>query len=132
MICFFMGKNAYSDYMKSPEWSERKKKYFLNHERKCRACYSKSYIEVHHKTYARLGQERDQDLVALCRRCHRSLHAEQKRTGENLWKNTESFIKKKRLRIKKSQTVKTQPSYRRSKNDKNKTSNIRRGRKMAK
>src|SRR4051812_47555513 len=27
-------------------------------------------LEVHHKTYERLGHERDEDLVALCWNCH--------------------------------------------------------------
>lgn len=28
------------------------------------------YLEVHHKTYERLGHERDEDLAALCWGCH--------------------------------------------------------------
>lgn len=27
-------------------------------------------LEIHHKTYERIGQERDEDLVALCWSCH--------------------------------------------------------------
>lgn len=27
-------------------------------------------IEVHHRTYERLGEERPEDLTALCRSCH--------------------------------------------------------------
>lgn len=112
--------------MQSAEWAERKKRYFFNHERKCRACGSCSSIELHHKTYARMGEERDQDLVALCRRCHKALHAEQKRTKENLWKATESFIRKKKTRIKNSQTTRRRPIHRKSKNDRNKKSSVKR------
>jgi hypothetical protein len=31
-------------------------------------------LEVHHKTYERLGDERDEDLEVLCARCHEQHH----------------------------------------------------------
>lgn len=41
---------------------------------RCRICNGDgkgSAIEVHHRTYARLGNERPGDLTALCCSCHR-------------------------------------------------------------
>ena len=43
---------------------------------RCRVCNANGEgeggsIEVHHRTYARLGHEQPGDLTALCRTCHR-------------------------------------------------------------
>lgn len=40
---------------------------------RCRLCNASAddvQLEVHHRTYERLGCERPDDLVALCRDCH--------------------------------------------------------------
>ena len=41
---------------------------------RCRLCNgdgTDSALEVHHRTYANLGNEQPNDLTTLCRRCHR-------------------------------------------------------------
>ena len=40
----------------------------------CGAPWALRRSDVHHRSYARLGSERDADLVPLCRPCHRRLH----------------------------------------------------------
>lgn len=40
----------------------------------CERCGSKRGLEVHHKTYERLGREWDQDLEVLCDDCHIGEH----------------------------------------------------------
>jgi 5-methylcytosine-specific restriction endonuclease McrA len=115
-----MPRSAYTEYMQSPEWRSRRSLYFETHERRCKACGDAGSIQLHHKTYARLGEERDQDLVALCRRCHLNLHREQKKSGVNLWKATEDFIRKKKGRLKKVKTNRRQPIHTsKRKNNKN-------------
>jgi hypothetical protein len=37
---------------------------------KCRLCSGEQPLEVHHRDYDNLGDERDGDLVALCGDCH--------------------------------------------------------------
>ena len=91
---------TYRDYITSDLWRIRKRRYFETHERKCRACGSRKRIHLHHKTYRRLGEERDADLVPLCHSCHTTLHIRQKNTGQNLWRLTEEFIKIKNVDIK--------------------------------
>jgi hypothetical protein len=88
----------YAAYMKSKEWAIRRNRYFDSHKKQCRACGSSKLIQLHHKTYARLGAERDQDLVALCSKCHRSLHLFHRKGDISLWRATEVFIRKKRSR----------------------------------
>ena len=39
-----------------------------------RRCPQTRGLEVHHRNYERLGRERPEDLVVLCRRCHKLEH----------------------------------------------------------
>lgn len=41
---------------------------------RCERCGAKRDLQVHHKTYERLGVERDQDLEVVCADCHRQHH----------------------------------------------------------
>ncbi len=38
--------------------------------RLCNAAQTEAQIEVHHRTYARLGCERVEDLTTVCKPCH--------------------------------------------------------------
>jgi 5-methylcytosine-specific restriction endonuclease McrA len=112
-------RKRYQEYMQSDKWKHRRSKYFETHERKCRACSSTARIQLHHKTYVRLEKERDQDLVALCWRCHNSLHKIQRKTRQNLWSVTEDFIRKKRQKIKNIKTTRRPTAYNKKRRRKN-------------
>lgn len=62
---------AYTDRISSPEWFQLCSRLKRERGHKCDRC-GKHYpfLEVHHLTYARLGQERDDDLEVLCHDCH--------------------------------------------------------------
>lgn len=64
----------YTEYMKSPEWKARKKKALARQVDGCAICCSTKKLQVHHRTYKRLGHELETDLVVLCGRCHRTFH----------------------------------------------------------
>jgi len=64
----------YKNYIKSKWWNERKRLYYEKYKQKCAACGSRRNIGLHHISYKNLGYERDEDLVALCWRCHGSYH----------------------------------------------------------
>lgn len=65
----------YRDYLNSPEWSDRKDRHYKKHKNtRCRACGSVEHLDVHHKTYKRLGNESKTDLITMCRSCHSFLH----------------------------------------------------------
>ena len=40
----------------------------------CQECGSDGPLEVHHLNYARVGHERDEDLIVLCDECHARRH----------------------------------------------------------
>jgi len=72
-------------------WEEQRKRYqeYLTHplspwhklraqvnarDKVCRVCAKSGMMDVHHLTYARIGQEPLDDLILLCRDCHAKMH----------------------------------------------------------
>lgn len=63
----------YQAYINSPEWRTRARA-AKEQAGECALCTSATALEVHHRTYVRLGHEHPKDLVVLCSRCHRRHH----------------------------------------------------------
>ena len=78
---------SYHDYINSPYWKERSKK-LKRKEGKCCICGSTKKLNIHHKHYRTLGEEKEEDLMVCCDGCHKDIHkkmAEEKRSkGINL------------------------------------------------
>lgn len=75
----------YVAYMASPAWRERRAWQIERTGRRCQRCFiheSESPLEVHHKTYERLGNERWEDLETLCPSCHEIADAERAAAAE--------------------------------------------------
>lgn len=64
----------YREYLQSRQWRAKKKIAYDYHGRKCHDCGAERGLEVHHKTYKRLGREKMKDLEILCGACHRIRH----------------------------------------------------------
>ena len=64
----------YSEYLNSDQWKSIKAKVITRAKGKCEGCNNETSLEVHHKTYERIGMELMIDLVALCKYCHMSAH----------------------------------------------------------
>lgn len=64
----------YTSYIKSDAWRKKAKKARAKAGHRCQRCGKKGYLEVHHKTYKRLGREWFRDLEVLCARCHMAKH----------------------------------------------------------
>ena len=71
-------KTEYREYIAGEHWQKRRKE-FLDAFPNCNECDLPRWLaiiaydqdlHVHHKSYARIGKEVDDDLEALCRRCH--------------------------------------------------------------
>lgn len=66
---------VYKQYLKSQIWRNRKEEFFSNPDNNyCQACWTFKRLQIHHKTYERVGNEDNNDLVTLCSRCHRDCH----------------------------------------------------------
>jgi hypothetical protein len=68
----------YAIYIKSKYWTKRKNRYYQEHKRECIICSSSKFCDLHHLAYRHeeFGNERDEDLVCLCRNCHEDYHLE--------------------------------------------------------
>lgn len=69
----------YSEYINSDQWRAKRLQYLrwrfgYRTRWHCENCPSKEPIEVHHKTYDHLGDEKMIELIALCRSCHSIAH----------------------------------------------------------
>ena len=64
----------YQDYLKSDAWKLKAEDAKLRAGNRCQVCYSADRLEVHHRTYTRLGNEEPMDLTVLCHPCHALFH----------------------------------------------------------
>lgn len=71
---------AYRAYLRGPRWARKRAGILRRAGRICERCRQHPASQVHHLTYARLGHERDTDLQALCKKCHRIADRERKRS----------------------------------------------------
>jgi 5-methylcytosine-specific restriction endonuclease McrA len=76
-----MGKKSqeYIDYLKSPEWQEKKEQVFRERGRCCENCGNTERLFVHHITFKRLYNENTEDLCVLCYTCNKQMWADIKK-----------------------------------------------------
>jgi len=53
-------------------------------KKECYCCNEKEKLQLHHKTYKRVGNEKLNDLIWLCQKCHSESH-KIKNSGKELW-----------------------------------------------
>ena len=68
----------YLDYMNSPIWKELRDTVIERDDFRCTKCGHKENLQAHHLTYARLFDEKLEDLVTLCKLCHEEAHGVRK------------------------------------------------------
>ena len=96
----------YYEYIRSNAWQRKRRQYFASKMWKtyptgraagkhvCYVCGSDDRLDLHHRTYKRLGKERiNVDLICVCRKCHDDIHVRQK-NGLGLWRATKKSRKK--------------------------------------
>jgi len=64
----------YQEYLRTPEWIARRHEMLRRADNRCQLCNWNNRLEVHHRTYDRLGNEAPEDLTVLCRECHELFH----------------------------------------------------------
>lgn len=64
----------YSKYLLSEHWLSIRKRTLKKSGYRCQLCNKQDSLDVHHRTYERLGHENYNDTIALCRECHGKHH----------------------------------------------------------
>jgi hypothetical protein len=75
----------YESYLASDHWQQKRKQALARAHDCCQICNSPEYLNVHHRTYERLGNERPEDLTVLCRSCHQIFHASGRLVNEPIF-----------------------------------------------
>jgi 5-methylcytosine-specific restriction endonuclease McrA len=65
---------VYHRYLASADWQSVRQRIFSRSWGTCEGCLEAPATEVHHRTYAHVGDEFLFELVAICRPCHERLH----------------------------------------------------------
>lgn len=68
--------DSYTPYLSSPAWAKRRRQVLERAKGSCEGCGENPPTEVHHLTYAHVGNEFLFELVALCASCHDRIHAD--------------------------------------------------------
>lgn len=66
----------YHDYLRTHHWHTIRRAALDHYGPACVLCGETGQVDVHHRTYARRGEERLHDLTVLCRSCHDRFHTE--------------------------------------------------------
>ena len=69
---------VYESYIRDNAWKVRRQS-FIEKRKKlgnyvCEDCGNAKDLQVHHRNYRRLGNEKDIDLALKCRECHSIFH----------------------------------------------------------
>ena len=73
-------KEKYAKYLRTAKWKRKREKILErdNHTCQNKTCGSHKTLVCHHRHYRNVFNERDEDLVILCRRCHDKIHKRRK------------------------------------------------------
>lgn len=75
----------YGDYLRTPEWRERRQNAIDLAGGRCRLCNTDERLHVHHRTYERRGCEHPDDLTVLCEDCHALFHEHRELVSRREW-----------------------------------------------
>ncbi len=68
-------KLPYTEYLKTQYWGARRLFALKRAQYRCQVCNaSDKPLNVHHRSYERLGEERNTDIIVLCQPCHEMFH----------------------------------------------------------
>lgn len=87
--CLAANTMTYAEYLASGHWKSLRERFWASrlHRRCCYACGASAVpLEVHHKSYRRIGNEKLADLCLLCRGRHGETHELDRARGKGcLW-----------------------------------------------
>ena len=111
---------SYKNYLQSEHWKDVKRRFYkskLNHK-KCYVCGRQGKLQLHYRTYKRIGREYLHDLIQLCGTCHLAAHKllENARTKGNTRINLWTAAKRlKKIRPKRRKRKRKKKNYKKKK-----------------
>src|SRR5258705_3886347 len=69
-----LGYRNYSEYLQSPQFAKIRALSLSKSSTRCYCCRKSRELQPHHTAYDRLGNERQKDIVWVCRSCHIEIH----------------------------------------------------------
>ena len=70
-----MRKQAYGEYLETDAWQAKRAQVIARDKGVCQGCLSRRATQVHHLSYAHVGDELLFELISVCDQCHERLHA---------------------------------------------------------
>lgn len=83
----------YRAYLDSPQWRSKRARILASRGHRCEVCQHGHKLSLHHRTYARLYDELDADLLVVCESCHAALHNRWQVVGAIGAKQHKQYIK---------------------------------------
>ncbi len=88
-----LGFRSLKEYLRSHLWRQAKQRYRRSvFPKRCLVCNVRK-VQLHHRTYERIGNEKLADLAPLCRTHHKQLHAWIDRDSRLSLKDTDEIIR---------------------------------------
>ncbi|MBN1270597.1 MAG: hypothetical protein JXB04_13485 [Kiritimatiellae bacterium] len=86
VIAFFReghwSRRVYTRYLKTEHWQSVKQNALENAGFRCQLCaQTRGKLDVHHNSYQCIGMETLQDVIVLCRPCHKIHHGARSQSG---------------------------------------------------
>ena len=98
-----MTNDKYREYLNSAEWERKRQQILERAQGRCEGCGVEEPREVHHLTYAHIGNEFLFELVGLCTGCHDRLHGHTtERTLERVFQPRQTAVSDWRKTIRKA------------------------------
>lgn len=93
-----LGFATYRDYLQSVHWQNLRASWEPRRTRNkkpvCEFCLAGHLrLDLHHKTYNRLGEELPRDLVLICEKCHARTHRWFDKGKRSLWSTTRAVAR---------------------------------------
>ncbi len=73
-IEFLNVENIYNQYLASTHWQNKRAVVLSRDNYMCRYCEKSKATQVHHLSYANLGNESEFELISVCYSCHQLIH----------------------------------------------------------
>ena len=69
-----LGFNSYKEFLNSTLWKEKRQWIIEQAKFKCERCGCFENLQVHHLNYINVGNEGKEDVIVLCKDCHKKEH----------------------------------------------------------